>query len=80
MRDILAILGIILGFIGALFLLAFLVSIPISRAETNKWNNGIHKDCGGHWQYEQAVGHDYITSYMYICDKCGVRKEFNTMR
>lgn len=38
------------------------------------WNNG-YCECGGHWRYEQAVGHQYRTSYIYKCDECGNRIE-----
>lgn len=34
------------------------------------WNDG-ECSCGGHWKYEQAVGHAYTTSYIYQCDECG---------
>jgi len=34
------------------------------------WNNG-YCECGGHFEYEQAVGHQYGTSYVYTCDSCG---------
>ena len=35
-----------------------------------KYNNGICK-CGGHYEYQQAVGHRLGTTYIYRCDKCG---------
>lgn len=38
--------------------------------EEKEWNNG-YCECGGHWKYVQAVGHQYHTSYIYKCDKCG---------
>lgn len=38
--------------------------------EEKDWNNG-YCECGGHWVYEQAVGHAYGTSYLYKCDECG---------
>jgi hypothetical protein len=44
------------------------------------WNNGYHEDCGGRWEYEQAVGHRYGTNYIYVCDKCGTRYEFDDLR
>lgn len=44
------------------------------------WNDGYHENCGGTWEYEQAVGHRYSTHYIYICDKCGMRYEFNDLR
>ena len=41
------------------------------------YNNGIHKGCGGHWVYETAIGHQYTTSYIYQCDKCGITIEIS---
>ena len=43
------------------------------------WNNG-RCSCGGEWVYEQAIGHKYDTDYIYKCDKCGTRYEFDEMR
>lgn len=36
-----------------------------------EYNNGVCKVCGGHYEYQQAVGHYYFTDYIYKCDKCG---------
>lgn len=70
MKDILySIVQIILGIviIGGLVIGA----AKCSRDQDEKeWNNG-YCECGGHWVYEQAVGHAYRTSYMYRCDECG---------
>lgn len=44
-----------------------------------KWSNG-YCECGGHWEYEQAVGHQYSTTYMYKCDKCGKHIELHKER
>lgn len=44
------------------------------------WNNGHCPACGSEWKYEQAVGHYYSTSYMYVCNKCGRRIEIDEMR
>ena len=41
------------------------------------YNDGVHKGCGGHWVYETAIGHQYTTSYIYHCDKCGITVELN---
>lgn len=43
------------------------------------WNNG-HCSCGGEWVYEQAIGHRYDTDYIYRCNQCGIRYEFDEMR
>lgn len=63
------IIQVILGF-------AFIVGIVIglvkcvNNQERAEWNNG-YCECGGHWIYEQAVGHQMKTSYIYRCDECG---------
>lgn len=52
----------------------FLYSIAENSHDDRVWNNG-HCECGGTWEYEQAVGHKSSTSYIYVCDKCGERIE-----
>ena len=34
-------------------------------------NDGICKECGGQYEFVQAVGHKFDTSYIYKCNKCG---------
>lgn len=38
--------------------------------QNDVYNGGIHAECGGHWEYSQAVGHYNSTNYLYICDNC----------
>ena len=33
-------------------------------------NNGVCK-CGGQYEFVQAVGHKFDTSYIYKCNECG---------
>lgn len=40
-----------------------------------EYNDGICKECGGHYEYVESVGHKHSTSYIYKCDKCGHRIE-----
>lgn len=55
--------------------------IIIGTNRDNKlWNNGHCPVCGSEWEYEQAVGHYYSTSYMYVCNKCGKRIEIVEVR
>lgn len=71
--------------IQSVFLLALVVIFIILGVrcavgmDKKKWNNG-YCECGGHWIYEQAVGHQYRTSYIYKCDKCGKRIESWALR
>ena len=60
--------------------LIFLVDVGKNYHDDKLWNNG-HCECGGTWEYEQAVGHRSSTSYIYVCDKCGKRIEmYNIVR
>lgn len=52
--------------IAILIVLIFIENIIGST----QYNDGICS-CGGIFKYEQAVGHRYQTTYLYICDKCG---------
>lgn len=61
--------GIILIFIAAVLWVS----------DFNTWNGG-YCSCGGHWVYQQAVGHRYSTHYIYKCDTCGEIHEFMKKR
>lgn len=65
------ILGLVIGVV-------FLLNSCSESEDTKAWNGGYHEDCGGRWEYDQAVGHRYDTDYIYVCDKCGMRHEFET--
>lgn len=68
--DIITVVSIILIIVFTIFVC---VRCRHSK-DTELWNNG-YCSCGGHWQYEQAVGHNYGTSYIYVCDRCDNRIE-----
>ncbi len=51
-----------------------------TKHEDKLWNNGRCDVCGGVWNYEQAVGHRYETSYIYVCDGCGKRIEISEIK
>lgn len=68
--DIITFLAIISIIIFSIF--AF-VKCRNSR-DAELWNKG-YCSCGGQWVYEQAVGHQYGTSYIYVCDRCDNRIE-----
>ena len=42
----------------------------------DRWNNGVHIDCGGTYQFSGATKYRASTSYYYTCDKCGHTEEF----
>ena len=64
----------------AIIAIITLAAIIVSNIQENKkWNNG-YCECGGSFVYEQAVGHNNYTRYIYKCDHCGKRVEFNRIR
>ena len=66
----------ILYIISVPLCIAFIIGVAIGAVkcenehDEKEWNNG-YCECGGHFKYEQAVGHQYRTSYIYTCDGCG---------
>ena len=78
--ELIAWIGSIVILIGIIVGIIFLYSIAENAHDNKLWNNG-HCECGGTWEYEQAVGHRSYTSYIYVCDKCGERIEmYNIVR
>lgn len=70
-----------LKFIGKMILLIIGLLLFMGLAygcqhavDSSEYNNGVCT-CGGHFHYEQAVGHRFATNYIYACDKCGRRIE-----
>ena len=64
----------IIGYVILIILIiVFIIGVGIGAvkySDEKAWNNG-RCECGGHFEYEQAVGHQYSTSYIYTCDSCG---------
>lgn len=62
-------------------IILFIIAIVFLNVccQNNKYNNGVHKGCGGHLIYQQAIGHRYSTSYIFKCDKCGEIMEFGSL-
>ena len=59
------------GELGILVIILIVVLFVSRACSADRYNNGICKLCGGHYVYQQAVGHRYDTNYIYRCDKCG---------
>jgi len=59
------------GFFALCIIVIIVLSFIRSCSSNITWNNGICSYCGGHYKFQQAIGHQYFTKYMYICDKCG---------
>ena len=70
MKD--TVFDIIQIIISIVFILGLIIgAVKCSKEQDEKeWNNG-YCECGGHFEYKQAVGHNYRTSYIYECDSCG---------
>lgn len=51
----------------------------LNEQDKKAWNDG-YCECGGRFEYEQAVGHQYSTSYIYTCDSCGKHIEIREER
>ena len=64
-------------FIILLFLIMFVIWFVTSCNSSNTYNNGICRECGGHYVFQNAVGHKYETNYIYVCDTCGKLIEIN---
>ena len=58
-------------FIGILLVILAVVWFAGKIWSADKYNNGVCQNCGGRYVFRQAVGHYYMTEYMYVCDKCG---------
>lgn len=57
-------------------IIMFIINSCEATLSEKTYNNGIHEGCGGHWVYENAIGHRYSTNFIYHCDKCGMTIEF----
>lgn len=67
-----------LSFISILIIIIIIFWFLESIVGANTYNNGICKNCGGHYEFQNAVGHHAVTDYVYKCDKCGNLIEINT--
>ena len=50
-----------------------------SEGSYDRWNNGIHIDCGGEYQFSSATNWRGSKNYYYTCDKCGHTEEFSSL-
>lgn len=61
---VLSLFPIVIAILVAIIMLTNIMSF-------NEYNNGICRDCGGRFVYQEAVGHRRSTHYIYICENCG---------
>ena len=91
---VMAILPLTIAFLGPetwgkkfiVILVALAISFGVAtllykNAEGNydRWNNGIHIDCGGEYQFSGATKSFSSENYYYTCDKCGHTEEFSSI-
>jgi hypothetical protein len=75
--------GIIIGIlvvIALVFIFGLFGVICSERTKVEEYNNGICKQCGGKYEYLQAIGHEDYTTYLYRCRQCGKMLELSEAR
>ena len=81
-EEIKFVLGLIIcvaiTFLFIVFMTIFLIK-SATKKDNQLWNNG-HCECGGKYEYEQAVGTRYGTNYIYKCTMCDKRIQLNEIR
>jgi len=65
-------------FIFILIIILVVVWLIETGVSTNVYNNGICRNCGGTYIYQQAVGRGHYVHYLYKCNKCNDIIETNT--
>lgn len=66
-----------IAIVGVGILIGILLYIGCSwsiKQKDKEFYNGCQ--CGGHWEFQQVVGHQTTTGYIYKCDKCNDIKEY----
>ena len=59
---------------------AFMCGIYAEKKNSSdRWNNGIHINCGGAYQFSGATKWRTSESFYYTCDKCGHTEEFSSI-
>lgn len=73
--------GKIIAVLVALAIAFGVATLLYKNAEGNydRWNNGIHIDCGGEYQFSGATNYRGLKDYYYTCDKCGHTEEFSSL-
>ena len=73
--------GKIIAVLVALAIAFGVATLLYKNAEGNydRWNNGIHIDCGGEYQFSGATKSFSSENYYYTCDKCGHTEEFSSI-
>lgn len=65
-------LSLLIGFLCSYML------IENDNLQEEIWNNGIHAECNGEWEFTNGSYYKGKTYYFYKCDKCDKVVEFNS--
>lgn len=66
-----AIGNVISVLIIAIVALTIVLGLIFYEDPVTQYNNGIHADCGGSWDYDSFVVSKNRSRYSYHCDRCG---------
>lgn len=55
----------------AIVVLTIVLGLVFYEDPMTQYNNGIHADCGGSWDYDGFVVSKNRSRYSYHCDRCG---------
>lgn len=72
-RIITAVICVAVSFIAAVLIYSD------TTKSTERWNDGIHIDCGGQYQFTSATDYRGSKTFYYTCDKCGHTEEFHSI-
>lgn len=56
---------------ASIIILFVIIAVICIISDKPQHNNGICTECGGQYEFVQAVGHKFDTSYIYKCNECG---------
>ena len=66
-----SLITILSGVMIATIVLALALGVMFYKDPITQYNNGIHADCGGSWDYDGFVITKNRSRYSYHCDRCG---------
>lgn len=72
-RIITTVICVVVSFIAAVLIYSD------AAKSADRWNNGIHIDCGGQYQFTSATNWRGSKDYYYTCDKYGHTEEFHSI-
>lgn len=62
---------ILSGVMIVFIVLALVLGVMFYKDTITQYNNGIHADCGGSWDYDGFAISKNRSRYSYHCDRCG---------